>query len=76
MQIRMHRGSLIDSMETACCIDGSLSELRAYLADNGCPTDVADRIKVEWYAYDPRIDWRSYIVTVNGCAVAFTDRAV
>ena len=34
------------------------------------------RVKVEWYAYDSRIDWQTYIVTLNEGAVGFTDGPV
>lgn len=33
----------------------------------------ADRIKVEPYCYDDRTGWKTYLVTVDGQAVGFTD---
>ena len=38
------------------------------------PTE--ETIAVEFYAFDPRINWNTYLLTVDGNAALFLDRAV
>lgn len=77
MKIREHRGSLVDSMATVTVIEPT-AEAIARLAslamlDYGVAF-TADQVKIEWYCYDPRIGWETYIVTLEGYGVfGFTD---
>lgn len=67
---RDHRGSLDASMAT-CREFTSLEELAA---DVGFKSE---RLIIEWYAYDPRINWNCWIVRVEGFGVlGFTDKEV
>jgi len=73
MKFRWHRGSLDDSMQTVVdfeSFDGLVSILRA---TPYTPSFDTSDIKVEKYCYDPRIEWDTYIVTIDGNAIGFTD---
>jgi len=67
MKFRPQRGSLEESMLGVVTLDSTLKALAGHLN-----ADVGD-IKVNFYMYDSRIDWYTYIVTVDGDAVGFTD---
>lgn len=73
MRIRMHRGSLSDSILTVADIAPDLPAVRAYLAERGIPDAATAVIEVEPYGYDERIDWDSHMVKVDGFPMAWTD---
>ena len=69
---RDHRGMLSDSMRTVqrfSCFDDLFKHLSVSKVGSFCVEDV----KVEHYGYDDRIGWDTYILTINGNAVGFTD---
>jgi hypothetical protein len=70
MHFRPQRGTLEDSMPGVVILAPTLIALAHHLN-----VDVHD-IAVKYYGYDPRIDWYTYIVTVDGDAVGFTDEDV
>jgi hypothetical protein len=50
----------------------SKQELLVYLQKNydfWNPTE--DNVKIEWYCFDDRINWNTYIVLIDGKAAAF-----
>lgn len=73
MKIRMHRGSLADSMATSADIAPDLPAVRAYLAERGIPDAATAVVEVKPYGYDERIDWDMHMVTVDGYPMAWTD---
>lgn len=70
MKYRSHRGLLEDSMATVVEIEASLFALADLLHVE------PNRITVEPYCYDQRIDWDTYIVCVDGAPWGFTDSAL
>ena len=70
MHFRSQRETLEDSMSGVVILAPTLIALVHHLN-----VDVHD-IAVKYYGYDPRIDWYTYIVTVDGDAVGFTDEDV
>ncbi len=76
MKFREHRGHLVDSMKTVVEVDDRpalVSLLQNQLGQFGFSFNDADLL-VKPYAYDNRIDWDTYIVTIKGYGVAgFTD---
>ena len=68
MHFRPQRETLEDSMPGVVILAPTLIALAHHLN-----VDVRD-IAVKYYGYDPRIDWYTYIVTVDGDAVGFTDK--
>lgn len=79
MKIRQHRGSLSDSMETAEDIAPTIEAIKAYFIKNSDPIFYSlyqGDIEVKPYGFDERINWNTHIITVNGNAVGFTDRAI
>jgi hypothetical protein len=76
MKIRIHKGSLSDSMNTAAEIEPTREAVVQYLRDQwgGLGYGVyPEDITVEPYCYDQRIGWNIFIVLLNGKAAAFTD---
>lgn len=79
MKVRMHRGGLAESMETAQEIPASKAALMAYLKSH--LRFYYEEIPDEWISVIPyhsepdnRIGWQStYLVIMKGSAVAFTD---
>jgi hypothetical protein len=67
MKFRPHRGSLEEAMLGIVTLDPTLKALAGHLN-----VDVDD-IKVDFYMYDSRIHWDTFIVSVDGSAVGFTD---
>jgi len=68
---RWHRGSLDESMATVVPCE-SMAELLAIL--QGVDADVTgERVDVKHYTYDERIEWDTYLVTVDGQAVGMTN---
>lgn len=65
MKARHHRGSLADSMETACEIQ-SLDDLFKFFG--------SDKITTKHCGYDNRIDWETYLVIdESGHPIGMTD---
>jgi hypothetical protein len=76
MKIRVQRSLLADSMETVQDIVPTVEDIATYLRVQwgGLGYGVhADRITVEPYCYDERINWNTHLVCLDGKAVAFTD---
>lgn len=69
MIFRPQRGSLAESMNEAVTIN-SKKTLAAYLDE-----PITD-IQVRMYGYDERINWNTWLVTVRGDAVGFTNEEV
>lgn len=76
MKIKMHRGTLAESMTTATNIESNAEAVSAYLVGQGIrQADVApDRLKSVPYGADDRIGWDVHLVMVEGIgAIAATD---
>lgn len=74
---RDHRGSLVDSLATLIEVadrDALVAHLRGLYGR--FETVDAESVKVRPYCYDERIAWDTYVVTLNGGAVGFTDGPV
>jgi hypothetical protein len=69
-KFRPQRGGLAESMAETIEF-ASLDALRSYLQET-LPVWV-EAVEVKPYGFDARIGWDTYIVTVNGMAVGFTD---
>ena len=68
MLIREHRGGVDESMQTVKEIEPTRKAICEIINDSykGWPFIVTeDLIKVEKYAYDDRIKWDTYIVTID-----------
>jgi hypothetical protein len=76
IRIRAQRGSLDESLETVETIQGTKKAIADYFHKQwghlDSPIDESE-IRVEYYCYDPRINWTTYIVLIDGNAVGFTD---
>lgn len=74
IQFREHRGLLKDSMATVIRVN-TRDELLMYLTPIVAPIPLtAERLNIEYYTFDDRIGWETYIVTVMGYGVVgFTD---
>jgi len=76
MKICIQRSLLTDSMETVADIiptaEAVADYLRAQWGGLGYGVE-ADKIRVEPYCFDERINWETYIVLLDGHAVAFSD---
>lgn len=70
MKYRHQRGGLKESMETVIEIEPTIDALAVVLK---VPPSA---ITVESYTYDKRIDWDTYLVCVEGCAVGYTNAFV
>jgi len=70
IKFREHRGTLDDAMKTVVELDATLPALAAFLKVK------PKQLQVKKYVYDDRIGWDTYIVTVDGQAVGFTDGPV
>lgn len=68
---RQHRQLLEDSIATVREIK-DFAELEALVHENYESTGIVD---VKWYAGDDRINWDTYLVTLEGCAVGYTNQA-
>lgn len=72
LKIKMHRGSLAGSMETAEQIEPTAKAVMKYLALHGIQE--GQNVSVRPYGRDDRIGWDVYLVTVAGLGVvAMTD---
>ena len=68
MKFRPQRGGFEESMKEVVELQDSVDALRHHL---GCNYD--DEIRFERPLFDSRNGWETYCVTVNFCAVGFTD---
>lgn len=68
---REHRCYLEDSMKTVVEVE-SLDQLRKHIY-KVIPECRGAIIEVKEYAYDDRIKWNTFLVTVDGRAVGFTN---
>jgi hypothetical protein len=77
MLYRHHRGSLDDSMATACEVTDFKHLVEIIHKDregwSDQPEVTPETVRLEPLGYDKRIDWDTYIVTVNGNAVGYTN---
>ena len=77
MKIRNHRELLSESMQTVREIEPTIDAVRKFFKDGSMFDKLYDGvIKVEPYGFDDRIKWNTYIVTVDGKAIGFTDSPV
>jgi hypothetical protein len=67
-KFRFHKGALNDSLRTLVEID-CLDDVkdRMYWKSTG-------RLKCEFMMYDPRINWKTYIITDGSGTVGFSNR--
>ena len=72
MLFRFHRGSLEDSMKTVVEVN-YLAEIKALLRSAGYPPG---EVKVYDYGYDARINWNTYVVTIDRKHVGFVNGRV
>jgi hypothetical protein len=71
-RIREHRGSLAESMETVRVVNGSKEELFAVIQKSLEPFGreiTPDMLTVTPYHYDHRIEWDTYLITIDGYGV-------
>lgn len=73
MKFRPHAGGLAESMAQVVELTG-FRQLVDYLRANMTYVAVApDKVTVHPYCYDDRTGWKTYMVTIDGKAVGFTD---
>ena len=61
-------------MATTVCFDGTYEGLLSVIRSSWrLETVQVCQVRVEWYAYDERIQWDTWIVLVDGKPVGFTD---
>jgi hypothetical protein len=70
MKFRPQRGSLRESMSEVVEIEPTYLALATLLNTN------PEAVEVAAYGFDPRINWHTWVVTVNGQGVGFTDQGV
>lgn len=70
IKIRSHRGTLSESMKTVEGIEPTLAAVREYLSLHEYGLG---EIRVNPVGHDTRNGWDTHVVTMDGCAVAFTD---
>lgn len=71
MLFREHKGSLDKSMKTVVELK-DIDELVKYISDMLQPFGMSvtpDSLHTQPYGYDNRIDWETYIVTLDGYGV-------
>jgi PHP family Zn ribbon phosphoesterase len=73
MKIRPHRELLLDSMDEVEEISPTIRAISLYLTKKYREKVSENSISIRHYCYDDRIQWDTFIVTMNGCAVAFTN---
>lgn len=80
MKFRPQRGSLLEAMSEVVEMPATLAALTAHLRTLHKPDTFhpfAERdVRVRAYGYDVRINWHTYIVTISGSAVGFTNSEV
>ena len=76
IRIRAHAGNYADSMATERLIPATYAGVAAYLLEHLAMHAEPGAICVKPYAFDPRNQWSTYLVTVLEKPVAFTDGPV
>ena len=77
LKIRQHRGGLKESMETVEEINSTMNSIALSISTALGFKVAPNEIEIKPYAYDGRIDWDTYIVTINGWGIyGFTDGPV
>lgn len=79
MKFRPQRGSLEDAMKEVAEIPATLEALTAHLNNTLGLSNYkvySQAVRVRPYGYDERIKWHTYIVTINGNAIGFTNSEV
>lgn len=69
---RENRSLLEDSMKTVVEVN-SRAELKRHLYKVILYMDINSILDVKWYTYDDRIGWDTYLVTLDECAIGFTN---
>lgn len=72
---RRHRGSFEDSMKTVCEVK-DFEHLLTILRDDGIDDANEKSVEIVPYGYDPRNEWGTWLVKVNGCAIGYTNDIV
>lgn len=81
-KFRFHRASLGDSMATSTVVKDKQDLFDKIMTEYShippyCPeyphAMTIDGLEIKKYRYDPRIDWDTYIVTMNKAAIGFMD---
>lgn len=57
-------------------VDGTLADLVEFLNAGDCYMNgsiTPEMVKVEYYCFDSRIQWHTFLITVAGQAVGFAD---
>lgn len=77
MKIRMHRRSLTDAMLTTEIIDPTKQAIVEWVWRNYRFQTKVDHISCTPHGYDNRINWDTYIVSVDGFGVVgFADQGI
>jgi hypothetical protein len=71
MLYRPHRATLQEAMEEVTEVS-SIEDIAKFETNDFYHIDAKD-ITVEYYCYDERIDWKTYIVCNKGNAIGFTN---
>lgn len=70
---RWHRGGLADSMATVVPCTSMVALVSILRTEPGLERLTPERVKVEFYARDDRIQWACHLVTVDGLPQGFTN---
>ena len=73
---RDQRGSLEASMKTMVELADRAALVKHLQAQYGYERLRPEDIEVSWYGYDSRLDWQTYLISINDNAVGFTDGPV
>ena len=79
MKFREHRGSLNESLQTLVDLDdfdALVEHIKTLFAEMGAgaPPVNHDTVRSEFYVYDPRIKWQTWLISVDGWGpVGMTD---
>jgi hypothetical protein len=73
---RDQRGSLDASMKTVVELADKMALIKHLQDEYGFDRLRDADIEVTWYGYDSRIDWQTWLVSIDEHAVGFTDGPV
>jgi hypothetical protein len=76
MLFRPVRGLLAEAMREVRQIPATRAALAKHLSKERETYIDPLTVEVKAYGYDPRIDWHTWIVTVNGDAAGYTDQGL
>lgn len=79
MKFRPQRGSLEDAMKEVVEIPATVEALVEHLNNTLGLRNYkvhSQAVRVRAYGYDERVNWHTYVVTVNGNAIGFTNHEV